>query len=198
MELWLRSRSIRSLAAAVVLSLAVVLLVGDRAAAVPALLGGGSSAIGYALLAPIILTTGLVVAFDGRHWLREQTTARALWRLDAALLVATWVLCGIGLVLLCMVGVTDKPARIGANVLIISGLGTIAVSWLRMQHAIVVPVVVVLLTLSYPPFGTAARFVRFLQPEAAPTWLWILSMATPAAAVASLRLSRPVKLPRTQ
>jgi hypothetical protein len=195
MELWLRSRSMPVLVGADLGFLTIVLLIGDRAAAVPALLGGGSSMIGYSLLAPMILSTGLIVAFDGRHWLREQTSARTLWLLDAVLLIATWVFCGLGLLLLSLVGVTDEAARIGANLLIISGLGTVAVSWLRMERAVVVPVVVVLLTLSYPPFGTAAKFVRFLQPEAAPAWLWILSIATPAAAIASLRLSRSVTLP---
>lgn len=192
MILWAKARWLPGFAAVAALFLAAVGVLGDRTVTLPAVLGGGSSAMALGLFAPLACAAATAYCLETARATTESRSPRSLGAMDAVLLAG--LLGGMtGTLLLLDASPLDVPPGVARNVLILSGVSVCVSMWSDAARGVLASTALLLLTTTYSPHNAGASYVRILQPEANDAWATTTAVAAVVAALASVALQRRVR-----
>lgn len=184
MSYWARLRRVGMLAAALLVLAFLMHESGYHRAWMPTVIGGGSNAVLWASFLPLGWAAAVCLSYETRGAQVEERPGRRLAVADVLLLlIATSVLASV----FVLVGpYQGARLHVVAHVLVMSGLGTSVTVFAGAGNGIMAATTLLLVTSSYSPHLSGAKFVRVVEPEGDLAFSLIIGAALVATALLAL------------
>lgn len=188
MKFFLKSRSSLVLGASSLLSLLLLVVLGDLPVVMPSLLGG-STALPLGVLLPLMVVVVLGYGYSWRDRPQEQVTRRPRNLYDVGIALALTVGSAIATVVIGVASeMPELPHWYLRNLILMSGLVLLFTGVRAGAVGSLTVVTLLVTTTAYGPYNRGARFVRVFQNESDDTWSWVVAIAAYLVGLASMLL----------
>ena len=172
-----RSRRAPTVLVATIVSLLLLVVLGDLLLTLPSLFGGAGSEVPLGTLLPLVIATALSYGLSARERTVEDATVRRRVLYDLLIIFVVVVLSAVATGAASIrVGSFDLALWYMRNLLLMSGIVLFFVGVRKPLLGGTACVLLVVVTTAYGPSNRGARFVRVFQNESVDAWSWLVAL----------------------